>query len=216
MTAILEQPRTLADVVRRLGDIPLERIRIHPPPGTATEDDVLAAHEGDDKRLCELIDGVLVEKAMGFRESFLAAALVRFLGNFIEASNPGIVTSADGFVRLFVGQVRIPDVAFISWDRLPGRRIPDEPIPDVVPDLVVEVLSRSNTRGEMERKRQDYFTAGTRLMWIAQPKNRTVRVYTSADDFRELVEADTLDGGDVLPGFSLPLSLWFGQLDRRG
>jgi Uma2 family endonuclease len=221
MPMILETPptvrsETLADLVERLGGIPLDRIRMNPPPGTATEEDVLALEARADKRLCELIDGVLVEKAMGFRESFLASYLIRVLGNFIAISNPGIVTAPDGFVRLFVGRVRIPDVSFISWDRLPDRRVPDEPMPMVAPDLVVEVLSKGNTKGEMELKRQDYFAAGTRLMWIAQPKNRTVRVYTSPDSFHELDENGILDGGDVLPGFTLPLREWFGELDRHG
>ena len=209
-------PETVADLVDRLGGIPLERIRMDPPPGTATEDDVLRLEAQRDKRLCELIDGVLVEKAMGFRESILASFLITVIDNFIRAANRGLVTAPDGFVRLFVGRVRIPDVAFTSWDRLPGRRVPQEPIPLLAPDLVVEVLSKGNTQGEMELKRQDFFGAGTLLMWIANPKNRTVRVYTSMDDYRELTEDDVLDGGDVLPGFSLPVRDWFAELDRHG
>ncbi len=153
---------------------------------------------------------------MGLRESILAAFLIRVMGNFIAEKNPGVITAPDGFVRLFVGQVRIPDVSFINWDRLPGRRIPDEPIPSVAPDLVVEVLSKGNTKGEMERKRQDFFGAGTKLMWIAQPKNRTVRVYTSPEDFEELDENGVLDGRDVLPGFTLRVGDWFAELDRHG
>lgn len=206
----------LADLVDRLGGIPLARIRMNPPPGTATEDHILALEGAIDKRLCELIDGVLVEKPMAFRESLLAAYLIRMLGNFIAIHNPGIVVAPDGFVRLFVGRVRIPDVSYTSWDRLPGRRIPQQPIPDLVLDLVVEVLSPSNTEREMETKRSDFFTAGTRLFWIADPATRTVRVYSSVDDFREFTEADALDGGDVLPGFTLSVREWFAELDRHG
>ena len=221
MPTILNRPaqtrlETVADLVERLGGIPLERIRMDPPPGTATEDDVLRLEGQRHKRLCELIDGVLVEKAMGFRESILASFLITVIDNFIRAANRGIVTAPDGFVRLFVGRVRIPEVAFTSWDRLPGRRVPQEPIPLLAPDLVVEVLSKGNTKGEMELKRQDFFGAGTLLMWIADPKNRTVRVYTSVDDYRELGEEDVLDGGNVLPGFSLPVHDWFAELDRHG
>jgi len=221
MSATLERPPTtlsenLAELVERLGGIPLERIRMSPPPGTATEDDVLRSERMAEKRLCELIDGVLVEKPMAFRESMLAAYLIRIMGNFIAQYNSGIVTAPDGFVRLFVGRVRSPDVSFTSWNRLPGRKVPSQPIPTLAPDLVVEVLSPSNTEAEMKSKRREFFGVGTRLFWIADPETRTVRVYTDVDDVVTLAESEILDGGDVLPGFSLPLRDWFAELDRQG
>src|SRR5438876_486092 len=76
-------PETLADLHRRLGGIPLERIRCQPPPGTAKEEDVLLRPNGE-KRLFELVDGVLVEKPMGFYESRLAAVLIYLLEGFLE------------------------------------------------------------------------------------------------------------------------------------
>jgi hypothetical protein len=115
---------TLADLVHALGDIPLERIRFRPPPGTATEADVLAAGEAPRKRLCELIDGVLVEKAVGYSELLLAAYLIALLDAFVRPRNLGLITAPDGTLRLWAGRVRIPDVAFTSWDRMPGRRRP--------------------------------------------------------------------------------------------
>ena len=63
--------KTLADLRKRLGGIPLDRIWFHPAPGTATEKDVIEA-EGRENRLCELVDGTLVEKAVGFEEARLA------------------------------------------------------------------------------------------------------------------------------------------------
>ncbi len=68
---------TLEDMVQQLGDIPLKRIRTNPPPGTATEADLIASLDGSEKGLCELIDGVLVEKAVGALEAYLAGVLVR-------------------------------------------------------------------------------------------------------------------------------------------
>ena len=115
---------TMADLLERLGGVPLDRIRFHPPPGTATERDVLEA-ERRDNRLCELVDGVLVEKVMGYREAILAGALVRRLANFVVPRNLGHVAGADGMVRLFPGLIRIPDVAFASWDCFPEGRLPD-------------------------------------------------------------------------------------------
>src|SRR5215468_1891250 len=76
MTTATVAADNLAELVEQLGDIPLERIRMRPPPGTATEADVLAALEAPRKRICELIDGVLVEKPMGYTESILASYLI--------------------------------------------------------------------------------------------------------------------------------------------
>ncbi len=206
----------LAELVERLGGIPLERIRFQPPPGTATEDDVIAALDAPRKRLCELVDGVLVEKAVGCSKSLLAALLIEVLNAFVRARNLGLVTAPDGTMRLWAGRVRMPDVAFTSWDRMPGRRRPTRPVPDLAPNLAVEVLSQSNTPAEMRLKRQDYFTAGVQLVWEVNPDARTVSVYTAREDATVLAETDTLDGGSVLPGFALPLRDLFGELDRQG
>lgn len=118
-------------------------------------------------------------------------------------------------MRLFAGLVRIPDVAFISWARLPGGTVPEEPVPELVPDLVVEVLSRTNTPGEMRRKWQEYFQAGAVLVWMVDPDRRTVTVFTSPTDFAEHAERGSIDGGTVLPGFTLSLAEFFQELDRR-
>ena len=118
-------------------------------------------------------------------------------------------------MRLFPGLVRVPDVAFASWARFPEGRVPTAPIPSLAPDLAIEVLSDSNTPREMRRKRGEYFTSGVRLVWLVDPEPRTVSVYTAPEEVSELGEDDTLDGGDVLPGFSLPLRDLFAELDRQ-
>jgi hypothetical protein len=79
----------LAELLERLGSVPLERIRMNPLPGTATEADVLVALEAPRKRICELIDGVLVEKAMGCGESMLATYLIVLLDGFVRPRNLG-------------------------------------------------------------------------------------------------------------------------------
>jgi Uma2 family endonuclease len=206
---------TLADLLEQLGDIPPRRVRLRPHFGTATEEDVLAVHK-QERRLCELVDCVLVEKAMGFRESLLAGALIEILRGFVLPRNLGLVSGEAGMMRLFPGLVRIPDVAFIPWDRLPNQRVPTEPIPTVAPDLAVEVLSEGNTEEEMTRKRREYFEAGVRLVWLIDPEARTVTVYTSPEESTELDATQTLDGGVVLPGFILPLRDLFAELDRQG
>ena len=200
---------TVGDVLKRFADYPPERIRLHPRPGTATKKDVLQVERTEGK-LCELIDGVLVEKAVGFKESFLASELSHLLAGFAKAHDLGIVLGADGTAELFPGQVRIPDVAFYAWTKLPGRKIPDDPIPEIVPDLAVEVLSKTNTRGEMLAKRKDYFFAGVRLVWYVDPKKRTVDVYTGVDAVEHLTATAALTGGDVLPGFVVRVGEIFG------
>lgn len=206
--------RTLADLQERLGGVPWDRIRFRPFPGTATVQDVIDIEQSED-RLCELVEGVLIEKTMGFAESQLASFLTGLLNAFVIPRNLGIVTGPDGTMELAADLVRIPDVAFTSWDRLPGGRGPTAPIPRLAPNLAVEVLSRSNTRGEMAAKRRDYFAAGVELVWEIDPVGRTVSVYTSTTETRKLTLADTLDGGTVLPGFTLPMGDLFGELDRQ-
>jgi Uma2 family endonuclease len=216
--ATVESPprdvKNLADLQERLGGVPLERIRYRPFPGTATEADLLAIDAHED-RPCELIDGVLVEKPMGLRESILAGAILAFLRAFVIPRDLGFVTAPDGPMRLLPGLVRLPDVAFVAWTTVPGGRVPEEAIPDLAPDLAVEVLSPSNTPREMTLKRRHYFEAGVRLVWIVDPKRRTVAAYTGPDRPARLDASATLDGGDVLPGFAFPLADLFADLDRR-
>lgn len=217
MTATVAEPpiRTLADMLRRLGNVPLDRIRLHPAPGLATERDLLEVEQVENIA-CELIDGVLVEKGTGYRESILATALAAMLRAFVKPRNLGIVSGPDGMLRLFPGLVRIPDVAFASWDRIPGRKIPLEPIPDLSPELVVEVLSQSNTEAEMQRKLREYFDSGVRLVWLIDPRQRLVRVFSDGMVTATLTAGDALTADEILSGFRLPLEELFSELDVEG
>jgi Uma2 family endonuclease len=152
--------KTLADLRQRRGGIPLERIWFHPAPGTATDKDVVEA-EARENRLCEWVDGTLVEKAMGFEESRLAGELLYYVRSYLAQNDLGICVGADGMMRIAPGLVRIPDLSFITWERLPGRESPREPIADLAPDLAVEVLNEGNTRSEMDRKVREYSTPGS-------------------------------------------------------
>jgi Uma2 family endonuclease len=204
---------TVGEMLEKLGRIDPRRVRMRPPPGEATEKDVLALLDREN-RLFELVDGILVEKAMGFKESALAMLLGSWVTPFVAEHDLGIVAGADGTLRLFPRLVRIPDLSFISWNQLPSREYPARPIPDLYPDLAVEVLSEGNTPEEMERKLKEYFLAGSRLVWIIDPEARTAHVYTSPDDCTVLHESDTLTGGEVLPGFTLSLKQLFARLPR--
>jgi Uma2 family endonuclease len=201
---------TAVDLAARFGPIPLCRIRSNPPPGTAREEDVIEIHDHED-RLYELVDGVLVEKTVGTYEAYLALFLGSLLRNYVAEHHLGIVLGADGMMRLAPGLVRIPDVSFISWDRLPGRTVPRTAIAELAPDLAVEVVSRSNTAKEMDRKLADYFAAGVRLVWYVYPTARQVAVYSARDQHVLVREEESLTGGDVLPGFRLSLRELFAE-----
>jgi Uma2 family endonuclease len=197
---------TMDDLHERLGRVPLNRIRTKPAPGTATEEDLLRAP----KPICELIDGVLVEKPVGDRESILGLYIGRLIGNHVEPDDLGVVLGADGFIRVGESQLRAPDVTFIPWSSFPGGEPPeDEAYWSVAPGLIVEVLSPGNTRAEIDRKLNEFFSIGCRLAWIIDPATKTAKVYTSANRFKELDATGVLDGGKVLPGFKLPLAELF-------
>lgn len=205
---------TWEDRLADLGHVPASRILAEPPPGTATLADVIRVHDAQG-RIYELVDGTLVEKAMGWSEAMLAGVLLQWLNNFLESRPLGLATGPDGLTRLFGDTVRGPDVAFVSWQRLPGGKIPTDPIPDLVPNFVIEVLSVSNTYGEMSRKRREFFHAGVELLWMVDPRRRNVTVYRSALRFEVVSEGGTLDGGSVLPDWRVDTGELFAKLDRQ-
>jgi Uma2 family endonuclease len=205
---------TAAEMQAQLGGIPLERIRIVPPPGLATEEDLLHLLDHED-RICELIDGVLVEKTMGYYESSVAVALIMFLGKYLEQQDLGIVLGEGGTLRILADQIRVPDVAFLSWRHFPGRILPAKPVPAIAPDLAVEVLSKGNTKAEMERKLDDYFAAGVAVVWLIDPDSQSARIYEGRAQLRELSLEGTLQAESVLPGFALPLQQLFDKAGRR-
>ena len=192
---------------------PVELLEAPAQTEWATEADALEALDGEPKRLVELIDGKLVEKPMGLRESFLAAWLATCLTNFIVPRRLGLIAGSDGLVRLRPGRLRLPDVVYYPWTSAGFPAAAHSRIGPTAPALAVEVLSESNTVEEMDRKRVDFFAAGTELFWIVDADERTVAVYRNPTDFVLLGDADILDGGTVLPGFALPLPELFGYLD---
>lgn len=217
MNLITNRPNptwTLSQLRRHFWMIPPERILLTPAPGSATVEDLLLMNDRG-YRVCELVDGVLVGKTMGAEESILASLLGHFLIAFAKKRDLGAVLGEAGFLELQPGLIRAADVSFISWDRLPGARWPKATVPKVSPDLAVEVISKSNTKKEMDRKLLEYFGEGVRLVWYVYPKKRAVDVYTSPVDKRRVRHDQTLDGGEVLPGFKLRLKELFTIPRRR-
>ena len=194
---------TVADLARRFGSLPAYRVRTCPPPGTATEQD-LERVRCSTGILCELIDGTLVEKGVSDFSSGVGGLLAYFLVQHVLPRRLGWVHPADGFVWVNGVQLRAPDVSFTRRDQRPGGRLLRRGYARVAPVLAAEVLSPSNTAEEMDRKRAEFFSAGTELFWIVDPIARTVAVYTRPEAPDAILgESDTLTGGTVLPEFAV-------------
>ena len=210
----LDEFETIGDLLQALGGIGPTRVRFRPTPGTATEADLVAVNARK-QGICELVDGVLVAKPMGKLESILAGAILAILREFVLAHNLGIITAPDGMMRLGPNTWRAPDVAFSAWARIPVGPLTEKSLAAVVPDLAIEVLSPSNTKSEMARKRREYFAAGVRLVWEVDLPSRTVAVYQDPRNGTRRDASMSLEAPEILPGFRLAISDLFADLDRR-
>jgi Uma2 family endonuclease len=139
--------------------------------------------------------------------SAIGANISVALSLFVRPRNLGIVTGAKGgyILQRNPDTVLLPDVAFVRWERIPGRMILAEfcPFP---PDLAAEVLTFWNVPGDVEAKTSHYRKAGVPLLWWVAPDDRTVSVFRHGELAAVLGDGDTLDGENVPPGLSIPVS----------
>jgi Uma2 family endonuclease len=183
---------------------------------TADELDALPTYGPGGDRRYELIRGELkVMSPAKPLHGIIRARIAAYLFGFVQEHNLGEVFGAEtGFlVETDPDSVVGADAAFVGNERLAAVERFDKFFP-FAPDLAVEVLSPSNTVQEIDEKVALYFAAGSRLVWVFNPKRRTVAVYSSPFDVRILGGKDALDGGDVLPGFHLDLSKLFANLKK--
>ena len=162
------------------------------------------------KRL-ELVKGKVYEMApAGGRHGYAAINAGTFLNVHVRSNRLGRVFAAEtGFIiHHDPDTVRAPDAAFVSLNRLSADEIPDGYI-DLIPDLVVEVVSPNDRRREVREKVEEWLNAGVRLVWVLYPATHTATVYRSLDDIAHLTEGDFLDGEDVVPGFTCRLAELF-------
>ena len=175
-----------------------------------TADDLLRLY-GEGVR-GELIRGVLCETMpAGQRHGKIVLRLGAALFNFVEPRALGTLVASDSgvWVERDPDTVREPDIAFTSVERLSlGADV--EGYAEVVPDLVVEVASPSDSRREVHDKARMWLSHGVRLVWVVHPATLTVDVYKVDGDAATLGEQDSLDGLDVLPGFTWAVSAVFG------
>ncbi|MDZ4767328.1 MAG: Uma2 family endonuclease [Chloroflexota bacterium] len=151
-------------------------------------------------RLFELIDGEIIEKMGGFTPSNMAGWLVTFINNYLMKNPIGFTTVTDGSYILSDDHAPMPDVGYISKVRMPQR-----PAREVegAPDLAIDVKSPNDSKRELRKKAETYLRFGTKMVWLVFPEAQTIEVYLPGKDVIELGIADTLDGGDVLPSFTI-------------
>lgn len=164
----------------------------------------------DDGQRYELVRGELVRmRPTGFEHAEITFLLGTELNNFVRPRGLGVVGGEGGFVlERRPDTVRAPDVFFVRAERVPRGDAAQHFLADA-PDLAIEVRSPSDTLRQLIEKGDEYLAAGTRLVWIFDPRSRTVTVKTSDGATRTLSAEDDLDGGDVLPGFRLSLASIF-------
>lgn len=170
---------------------------------TMTAEELLRLPRG--KACYELVKGELITMSpAGQKHGRIIMNLGVPLTQHVKTNKLGYVYGAETGFKLAADPdtVRAPDIAFVSQEQVDKVGDPEGYWPGA-PDLAVEVLSPGDRVSEVEQKVQEYPQAGTRLVWVVSPKMRTVTVYRSLTDIEVLTENDTLDGGDVVPGFSV-------------
>lgn len=160
----------------------------------------------------ELVNGQLVEHRMGFESSHIALHLSVLLYLYNQSHRLGWVQGSDCGYTLPLAEeptVRKPDVSFVSFQRLPAAGGFPTGYPTLAPDLAAEVLSPNDLASEVEAKIEDYLQAGVKLIWIINPPTRSAQILRQDGTVARLVESDSLDGEDVLPGFTCRLGSLF-------
>jgi Uma2 family endonuclease len=178
-----------------------------------TPDDLLWMPDGE---RYELVNGDLVERNMGWEASWIGGRLHHVLSRFCDTNLLAWVAPADASYQCFPddpSKVRRPDVSVIRRDRLSADLFPQGHCL-LVPDLAAEVVSPNDFYSEVEEKVVEYLRAGVRLVWVINPRTRTVRVHRRDGTVTDLDETAELDGEDVLPGFRCPVrELFAGSAD---
>ena len=157
---------------------------------------------------CELVRGELINMSpTGGKHGKIALKVGRLLGNYVEEHSLGTVCAAEtGFlVMRDPDTVRAPDVSYIAKERIPPEGEPDG-YWEFAPDLAVEVISPSDRWSKVEEKVKEWLCAETFLVWVINPKGRSVHIYRDLKHVQLLMEEDTLTGEEIVPGFSLPVA----------
>lgn len=203
MTALIQQP------TENLTENQLET----PEAKKIWTDDEFMALNRDGHRY-ELVNGELIDMGnSGAKHGYICSILMILLGGYVRLQNLGAMFDSSTAFKMKSGNKRSPDISFMAKERLQGLDDLPDGFLEGAPDLAVEILSPSNTVEEIDSKLVEYFENGARLVWVIQPKQKYVLVYRSAEPDRLLKSADSLDGEDIVPGFTLPVGDLFQKLN---
>lgn len=176
---------------------------------TWTEGELLAL---DVEGTCELVEGKLIVTPTVHRHGVMAGRLMLALVSFVEEHDLGTVGGTDVGFWMKSGNLRAPDVYFVSTERARSLEVDVDRFFPAAPDLAVEVLSPSDRAQDIEKKVIEYFDSGAQSVWIVDPQAKTVAVHHPEADPILLVGSDVLTDESVLPGFSLSLARLFRPL----
>jgi Uma2 family endonuclease len=168
----------------------------------------------DDGHRYEIVNGELIDMGnSGALHGYLCSLLLSALMGYVLPKKLGVILDSSTAFKLKSGNKRSPDIGFFAKERLKGLTELPTGFLEGAPDLVVEVLSPGNTVEEIHDKLVEYFENDTRLAWVIHPSEKYILVYRSAQEPDRLLKSiDTLDGEDVIPGFSFPITNLFQPL----
>ena len=174
--------------------------------GPATLDDLLQCPK--DGRKYELVDGKIVVSPAGFHHAEIVIKIAYIIATFLDASPIGRVLGDNLGISFPNGNLRSPDVTFVSYEKLPAGESP-EGFGQFIPDLAVEVLSPHDSLRHIGQKIGEFLESGVPLVWLVDPSRKTVTVYRSLSQTEQLSSVDILTAEPVLPGFSCLVSRFF-------
>jgi len=161
----------------------------------------------------EYVDGELVMSPTKMPHERIGIRLAYLIESYLEKNPIAEVYGSSTGYRMANDNLRSPDVSVVLTDRFPDGKEPDG-FGYFAPDIAVEIVSPSERRGKLTKKILEYFSNGSQLVLIIDPKHKSVTVYRSPEEFELLEEPDMLDCSPVLPGFSCPVSEIFRKRSR--
>jgi len=162
----------------------------------------------------EIVNGELVDMgSSGALHGYVCSLILAALASYVLPKKLGVILDSSTAFKMKNGNRRSPDISFFAKERLQGMTELPTGFLDGAPDLAIEVLSPGNTVEEIHDKLVEYFENGTRLVWIIHPSEHYILVYRSAQEPDRLLKSvDSLDGEEVIPGFTLPVAELFQKL----
>ena len=162
----------------------------------------------------EIVNGELIDMGnSGAKHGYVAVILSVALFNCVSTRKLGAIFDSSTAFKMKSGNKRSPDVSFMAKERLQGLDDLPDGFLEGAPDLAVEILSPGNTVAEIHDKLVEYFENGARLVWVINPKEKYVLVYRSAEEPDRLLKStDSLDGEEIVPGFTLAIAELFQKL----